>query len=1450
MRSKMLRYFSLIALGILLIFGQPISASSNSYPNSSDSTPVAPGVVLVGLKPGISLSSSGMSIQSTDPALNTVFADVGVREGESVFAIGKPSGTGLSIQRQSESPLNRIYRLRLTPGSDVLQATEVLSRNPAVAFAEPDYLAHVIATPNDPQYSDQWGLVQINASAAWEQSTGSSDVVIAVIDAGLDTSHPDLASQLWENPGEIAGNGQDDDNNGCVDDLHGWNIVDDSANLSDSTGHGTQVAGVIAAETNNGEGIAGVCWNCHLMVVKVTQSGGVANYSDIAAGVAYAAQKGAEVINLSLGGYADSVTLRTAIEEAAETAVVIGGAGNDNKTDPFYPAAYDEVLAVAGTTDSDAKVTTSNYGIWVDVSAPGEAIKTTFDGGGYGDASGTSMAVPFVSGLAGLLKSKHTDWSPELVQAHIVNTADDIDDVNPGYEGQLGSGRIDASGSMTKAAEPWLTYQSYTVDGEFNGHPEPGSIVDLNIDLFNEWAEAIDVEGTLRTSDPNITVVDADASFDNIGTYKSAKNVGPYSFEVSSSAPYAHDIVFTLDVTASNGYVVSIPLTITIAPGIEYVHGTLNTQTWTNDRTYIIDNDAGVAVGEVLTIEPGTVVYFDGDHSLSVAGTLIADGTEENPIRFTSYRDQPAVGDWGTIKFFNSSTNADFDDAGNYISGSILRHVIIEHGEGINLDNAAPYIADNMFDEIDGAGISGNGEEGLVIADNQFMGTGINLDIWDGRFSVLRNTVSGASIYAFGPGSISGNSVNDAQDLGISTQGPLTVTANRVLNCAEGMFVDGGFVSENLLANNDSNGLRINGGTPSVVSNTIVFNKSAGIQIQNGDPLISHNNLLASSEGYALRNSMAIGVNTDNNWWGTDKDADIQAAIYDGNDEFGLGIVNYSGYLSNPEQTAPAYVTDVQLSPASPVGLEQVAFDVKFSRPMNLSIPPTITFHLSKRGTSTIFDVDDGLADNHVYDIEPDQEGNLWFGTKGGATRYDGQKWITYNTSNSALVNDAIYDVFAANDGTIWFGHSNGISRWNKGKWITYTQQNISENWSQTITDIDGATDGTIWFAVDQDGLLKYDGDSWDLLTTSDGLPGSIVRELTVDQQDRLWIIFGDTETLGEVVAMYDGVAWTTYDTSDGFEADWLREIFADSKGRVWVATASASTSVYVYKYENDIWSSYGSDNTAGYLNNDPSAITESDDGVIWFGSNRLIKYDAGTWSRQTINETDYQIRTMAFDFDGNLWTNSSFGGGIEEKGTLAVWLGDNYPVSKNVHWIDHSHYQATYDITSLVPRGDYDVAVSGARSASTMISGTKTITLPAGDMLIPIETRFGFTVDYAGEISDRTAPEAPSVMAGGKEGDPTTIEAMWWAEDPDSEITGYRYAIGSAAGATDIVNWTSTANSSLTRSGLGLVEGQQYWLSVQASNAGGLWSPTGYSAFVAGQPFGRVFLPLVLRQP
>jgi subtilisin family serine protease len=271
--------------------------------------------------------------------------------------------------------------------------------------------------------------------------------VVAVVDAGIDTSHPDLAGQLWVNPGEVPGNGRDDDGNGYVDDVHGWNMVDDNADLSDNTGHGTAMAGIIAA-ARDGQGMTGVCPTCRLMVVKVMGTDGQAPYPALASGMAYAIQNGADVINVSLCGQVNAATLWRAVNAATQEAVVVSGAGNDGRALRVYPGAYDPVLNVAAVDRDGTKLEGSNFGDWVDVVAPGGSIITSRVGGGYGARSGTSVASAIASGLAGLLQCQHGDWPPEKVRTQIILTADRLDQLNPAYGGQLGSGRINAERAL------------------------------------------------------------------------------------------------------------------------------------------------------------------------------------------------------------------------------------------------------------------------------------------------------------------------------------------------------------------------------------------------------------------------------------------------------------------------------------------------------------------------------------------------------------------------------------------------------------------------------------------------------------------------------------------------------------------------------------------------------------------------------------------------------------------------------------------------------------------------------------------------------------------------------------------------------------------------------------------------------------------------------------------
>ncbi len=693
--------FTLVLISTSLFSPIPAQSSPISSPEPADSlTPEQP-VLEQSAKAApayvpdrlIVQFRTGVQAQDWQPSQ----AEATTREGAASLQIRalRPLLLSQGVNTLSDASLQQTYLLDLALGSDVLSAAAALSKDPNVLWAEPDYLAKAALVPSDPLYSQQWGLAKISAPSAWDVVTGTQTVIIAVLDSGIDFTHIDFTGRLWTNPGEVAGNGLDDDTNGYIDDVKGWDFVNADNNPADDIGHGTQAAGVAAAAGNDGAGIAGVCWNCKIMPVKVMQVSGSANYSDITAGIWYAAKKGAKVINLSLGGYSYSNAMREAVQAAVNTygAVVVGGAGNDNLSTPFYPAAYDEVIAVAGTTNTDTKAAFSDYGSWVDLSAPGEAITTTFLGGDWGPVNGTSFAAPFVSGLAGLIRSQRPDWSPAVVKAQIDHTADSIDALNPAYAGQLGSGRVDAAAAVTIAPHPILALQSTSINGDPLGRPTPGEAAALDVTLYNDWLQANGIAGVLTTTDPLVTITQGASSFGDIDSGASGSNASVFTFTVALVAGYNHPIPFVLKLTANGGaYTADIPLTITTRSGEEPFLGVIIEDTiWTSDKTYLINGNIGVAPGVTLTIQPGTEARFNGNYSLSVGGTLIADGSQTQPIRFLS---NASGATWGRIYFDDMAVDAVSTISGTYTSGNILRWVQIEGaGQGIGCNTATPYLS-------------------------------------------------------------------------------------------------------------------------------------------------------------------------------------------------------------------------------------------------------------------------------------------------------------------------------------------------------------------------------------------------------------------------------------------------------------------------------------------------------------------------------------------------------------------------------------------------------------------------------------------------------------------------------------------------------------------------------------------------------------------------------------
>jgi thermitase len=365
---------------------------------------------------------------------------VGFRQGTTLVDIAQLN-TAHGAAIIDAIPQLRVVRVRIPKGSDEGRVAAAYQRNPHVQYAEPDYIASVLNTPNDPYFTGgyQWNMAKVQASSAWDVTTGSASVAVAILDTGVDLSHPDLQGKVVASVN-----------------------FSDSSTVNDLNGHGTHLAGIVGAATNNSQGVAGLGYNTTVMNVKVMGDNGTGGYSWVAQGVVWAADHGAKVINMSLGAEFGSSTLEDAINYAwGKGVVVVAAAGNNASSTPFYPAAYPNVIAVASTDYNDHLVSSSDYGDWVDVAAPGASIWSTLPNDRYDSRSGTSMASPHVAGLAGLVFTQVVDSNADgrlndEVRSCIEQNADNI-----GVAG-IGSGRINAykavlCSSMPPAPTPTAT---------------------------------------------------------------------------------------------------------------------------------------------------------------------------------------------------------------------------------------------------------------------------------------------------------------------------------------------------------------------------------------------------------------------------------------------------------------------------------------------------------------------------------------------------------------------------------------------------------------------------------------------------------------------------------------------------------------------------------------------------------------------------------------------------------------------------------------------------------------------------------------------------------------------------------------------------------------------------------------------------------------------------------
>ncbi len=498
--------------------------------------------IIVKLKSKVTLAKGAQTFGLTN--VDRVFSHYSTKSIEKMFP-------ETYATQQKETGLSRVYVAQYTSPVDAFELAREISQLPEVEYAEPWFIYPVDADtahrPNDTSYTKnkQWALTKIKADTAWGKTTGDTTKVVGIIDTGVQWDHPDLYANIWLNPGEDAwsnpndpstGNGADDDNNGKIDDWRGWDFggatylspVEDNNPMgaTSNVGHGTHVAGIASAATNNTTGIAGIGYKCRILPIKVASDndtrgqGGNAFIIFGFQGLKYAADVHADVVNCSWGGAGYSQFEQDVIDYASERGtLVVAAAGNSAANESQYPASYRGVMSVAARTEAtnELKASYSTYHNSVDVSAPGGSgsgtagnILSTYVGNSYAYLSGTSMAAPHVAGLVALIKSRYP-WMTSEQAGEQARVTSDPKENTPQYQKLMGKGRINAYRAVKddEVPSPSVRLISYTLldtasDGNNNGIPDPGETVDVEC-IFKNYLNA-------TTSSATVTLVSADAN--------------------------------------------------------------------------------------------------------------------------------------------------------------------------------------------------------------------------------------------------------------------------------------------------------------------------------------------------------------------------------------------------------------------------------------------------------------------------------------------------------------------------------------------------------------------------------------------------------------------------------------------------------------------------------------------------------------------------------------------------------------------------------------------------------------------------------------------------------------------------------------------------------------------------------------------------------------------------
>ena len=713
-----------------------------------DSTEITPGKVLFSV---LSYHAEGEESAYLDDD-SDICAEYDLKDVEFVLET-KAENTA---EKDGMTPYKTFYEA--TTSEDVWATVDKLSDDDNILSAEPDFVWEKTDTTTvaatDEEINAETHFPCMDVTGVWndcfdpaKKEAPGKGTVVAVIDTGVDYTHKDLADNIWVNEGEIPGNGIDDDGNGYVDDVHGVDFVDGDSDPMDEHGHGTHVAGIIAMTPGNGGGV-GVAYGAKIMCVRAGQANGSFASSDIAKAIKYAADNGADVINMSFAGTGRSYLVESALQDAFPSCVLVAAAGNDglpttdypiSPKEDIYPAGYKYVLGVMATDNNHHIASFSNWDYLegqnceYEMAAPGVNIYSTLPGNRYVCWSGTSMATPNVAAAAAILRSKYTDksrYSSRYIMGQLCSAT-----TSRAY-GYRSYPELNIRDSLTKQAQPNLSldevytldYQDVSSANNGDGIAQPGETIDMGIAVWNRWGAATDVtvkvdaDSVGGVANKYVEFINDEVKLSDVGTFASVNNgftytdekltgvSNPIRFKIKEGTPNDIQITFNFTITAKNGLDEKDTVVYTTNPKPSYtlivqngvaLSGIINEDmTLTNDKLWILENNVLIPEGVTVTVEPGTRIQFwsadpnnkYGANSkvyLQVEGRFIAEGTEEQPIEMYSgkgFEDKAVViSGSGTSFYYPDKGIIDDDFEKAYVS---LKYVNVCNANYINYEGS------------------------------------------------------------------------------------------------------------------------------------------------------------------------------------------------------------------------------------------------------------------------------------------------------------------------------------------------------------------------------------------------------------------------------------------------------------------------------------------------------------------------------------------------------------------------------------------------------------------------------------------------------------------------------------------------------------------------------------------------------------------------------------------